>query len=264
MFAFVISPSDVFTKDFAVVSVVEKRDNNLREKISVSDVGDSILTLLPFNTDKHELAPAIKDGWLYYMESRGWKCRYRNFPVAPGEGIGVSGSDKIEVQGKKCSRVQKNEYLNFSPDGKTVLLNTINTKRGSTDLYIGSTEAMGEMGKLEAFPYNSKQYSLGRGTLSPDGKLLVFSSNMPDSFGEFDLWMSRFENGQWLQPVNLGNYINTGLNEAMPYFITNTRLCFSSEGHAGYGGADLYYTDLEGGAFFLSSKYGQDCKQRSQ
>jgi len=81
----------------------------------------------------------------------------------------------------------------------------------------------------------------GMGCLSPDNRTLYFVSNKPGGFGGMDIWMSRFENGLWQAPKNLGSEINTPGDETAPYIhIDNQTLYFASNGHPGMGGSDLF------------------------
>lgn len=78
--------------------------------------------------------------------------------------------------------------------------------------------------------------------ISPGGDTLYFASNRPGGYGQFDIWLSIHEgNNRWSQPVNAGKLINTKANDIAPSLTTlPSVLFFSSEGHAGYGGYDLF------------------------
>ncbi len=90
---------------------------------------------------------------------------------------------------------------------------------------------------------NSKLYSVMHPYLSPDGKTLYFTSDMPGGQGGFDIWMSEQQSsGSWGKPVNLGAPINTSRNETFPTIGADGTLYFSSNGHAGMGGLDIFYT----------------------
>lgn len=100
--------------------------------------------------------------------------------------------------------------------------------------------------KLTAFPFNSDEYSTGHPAVNKDGTILVFASDMPGGFGGSDLYYSvRIGNGQWGRPVNLGNRINTAGNELFPYFSPENKLLFSSTGHPGLGGLDIFEMELK-------------------
>lgn len=83
-------------------------------------------------------------------------------------------------------------------------------------------------------------------TLSSDGKTLYFSSNRPGGLGELDIWKSlKDKDGKWGSPINLGPTINTPGNEKSPFFHSDGKtLYFSSTGHLGYGGYDIFYAKL--------------------
>ncbi len=78
--------------------------------------------------------------------------------------------------------------------------------------------------------------------ISPRGDTLFFVSNRPGGHGQLDIWMSlKDENGQWATPVNAGPTINTNGNEIAPAISSLSNvLFFSSNGHPGYGGYDLF------------------------
>lgn len=93
-------------------------------------------------------------------------------------------------------------------------------------------------------PFNSDNYSCMHPTLSPDGTKLFFSSNMPGGYGGRDLYMSEKKGNTWSKPINLGPDINTEKNEAFPFFHESGVLFFTSDGHSGYGGLDMFMIDL--------------------
>jgi len=82
-------------------------------------------------------------------------------------------------------------------------------------------------------------------TLSPDGNKLYFVSDMEGGQGGLDIWVSSYvKRGRtWGDPVNLGSVINTDGNEMFPFSYTNKRLYFSSTGHPGIGGLDIFYSE---------------------
>ncbi len=108
-------------------------------------------------------------------------------------------------------------------------------------LYIAyKDEDSGDWGKVTEFPFNSDEYSVGHPSLSADGKTLYFSSDMPGGKGGSDIYKSAFRNGKWSKPVNLGSKVNTPGNELFPYIDEKDVLYFSSNGHPGLGGLDIF------------------------
>jgi outer membrane protein OmpA-like peptidoglycan-associated protein len=85
---------------------------------------------------------------------------------------------------------------------------------------------------------------VGHPALSPDGNILYFVSDMPGGLGETDLYFSpRQADGSWGTPVNLGAQVNTAGKELFPAMSPKGKLYFSSTGHAGMGGLDIFVAE---------------------
>ena len=81
----------------------------------------------------------------------------------------------------------------------------------------------------------------GMPTLTADNRSLYFVSDRPGGYGGLDIWVTKFENGLWQLPVNAGPVINTAGDETTPFIgLDNKTLFFSSNGHLGMGGMDLF------------------------
>lgn len=104
----------------------------------------------------------------------------------------------------------------------------------------------GEPKLLELKDHDST--NVGQPTISPDGKTLIFASNMAGGFGGVDLWMSTYDkrSDTWTLPVNLGEDINTAQNDMFPTWGPNNELYFASDGHVGLGGLDIFMADRVG------------------
>lgn len=83
-------------------------------------------------------------------------------------------------------------------------------------------------------------------SLSSDGKVLFFASDRPGGYGGSDIWYAtRKSDGSWSDPVNMGPVINTDRNERSPFLHTDSKtLYFSSNGHDGLGGQDIFYSKM--------------------
>ncbi|MDG3581876.1 OmpA family protein [Galbibacter pacificus] len=93
---------------------------------------------------------------------------------------------------------------------------------------------------ITELPFSSDEYSVGHPSLSPDGKKLYFTSDMPGTIGGSDIYVvDILSEGNFSEPRNLGENINTSGREMFP-FITDKKLYFASEGHLGYGGLDVF------------------------
>ena len=77
--------------------------------------------------------------------------------------------------------------------------------------------------------------------LSPDGRRMVFASNRSGTLGGFDLFLTTDSGAGWTAPRNLGNIFNTTGNEMFPFIDQENNLYFSSDGHNGLGGYDIFF-----------------------
>ncbi|MBU2994925.1 OmpA family protein [Cellulophaga baltica] len=103
----------------------------------------------------------------------------------------------------------------------------------------------GAFSELEELPFNSNDYSVAHPALSPDEKTLYFASDMPGTLGESDIFKVAInEDGTFGTPENLGNTINTEARETFPYITSEKVLYFSSDGHPGLGGLDVFGTKI--------------------
>src|SRR5690606_34342098 len=100
-----------------------------------------------------------------------------------------------------------------------------------------------EMRKLSA-NVNDPKYWDSQPTTASDGVSLYFASDRPGGFGGIDIWMTTKDpvGGEWSIPVNLGPKINTTGDEKTPFIHSDSEtLYFSSNGHFGFGGYDIFY-----------------------
>lgn len=101
-----------------------------------------------------------------------------------------------------------------------------------------------EWTNIRPWEHNPDSFHCGYPCLSSDGKVLFFSSNKPGGNGRYDIYTSELDdNGNWKEPENLGNVINTSGSEVYPFYHKSGRLYFSSDGHAGRGRMDLFYSE---------------------
>ena len=139
-------------------------------------------------------------------------------------------------------------------DGKTMVFAACNREdgKGSCDIYfskkIGNSWTPAQnMG----YPINTSAWE-SQPSISSDGRTLYFVSNRKGGFGDKDIWMSQLgDDGYWQDPVNLGSEINTPEMDASPFIhADNQTLYFSSTGHIGMGGFDLFFSkQLTDGTF---------------
>ena len=136
----------------------------------------------------------------------------------------------------------------FSPDGRTMYLTqcrsdasfpryaTIMTSNRSDAAWSKATELVVTRDTLSAYAHPA---------VSPDGDWLYFTSNMPGGMGGYDIWRIRLTSNGLGGVENVGAPINTPGDELFPTFRPNGDLYFSSDGHEGMGGLDIYYVESE-------------------
>jgi outer membrane protein OmpA-like peptidoglycan-associated protein len=100
----------------------------------------------------------------------------------------------------------------------------------------------GKWTKIRELRFNNEWYNCTTPCLSPDGKKLYFASDKPGGYGGFDIYLSQWRNDYWTDAVNLGPVINTKGNEAYPFITSSGELLFSSDGHEGLGGKDIFFS----------------------
>ncbi|MCF8309432.1 MAG: OmpA family protein [Bacteroidales bacterium] len=85
---------------------------------------------------------------------------------------------------------------------------------------------------------------VGHPTINDDETLIIFAADLPGGEGKKDLWYAKKDgsNGKYNRPVNLGETINTAGNELFPFLRNDSTLYFSSNGHIGMGGLDIFKT----------------------
>ncbi len=104
--------------------------------------------------------------------------------------------------------------------------------------------------KSEPFAYRSDQYSVAHPAITQGGDTLYFVSDMPGGYGGKDIYRSVFRNGRWTEPVNAGTSINTEFNEVFPSVHKSGAFFFSSDRMGGFGGLDIYATNLKKNGLF--------------
>lgn len=159
-------------------------------------------------------------------------------------------SDAINTESHESNAV-------FTKDGKTMYFNRTNTMRKKTDedriahIKIYKAELVDDIWtNVTALPFTSNSYSTEHPSLSKDEKTLYFASDMPGTLGSFDIYkVSINDDGTYGEPENLGNTINTKHREQFPFISEFNVLYFSSIGHEGFGGLDVFRSNLVNGSF---------------
>jgi len=156
----------------------------------------------------------------------------------------------ISADGKRMY-FDRNDYFEGDYDKSANGINQINL------YYAENIDGKGWSGVVSA-PFNNNEYSTGHPALSQDGKTLYFVSDMPGGKGGSDIYMVAINSdGSLGTPERLGDNINTEGKELFPYIDSNGTLYFSSNGHMGIGGLDVFYAEAQGDGFDVVNNLGK-------
>ena len=182
----------------------------------------------------------------------------------------ANGNDKSEITGMKRSDIfysKKDEkgnwqrpepaegelnsafdegVMSFSPDGQTMYLTMARRAldaNTSVEIYT-SRRSDATWSAPQKFEITADTISaVGHPAVSPDGTYLYFASDMPGGFGGKDIWRINLKERVG-SLENLGEQINTPGDEMFPYVRADSLLYFSSDGHPGFGGLDMFVARL--------------------
>lgn len=158
--------------------------------------------------------------------------------------------ESVHKSTSKDNTLDYNTPISLTRDGQTayyskrvfVKPNTgIFSKKEPVHKVYRADKVKGEWKTVRELALCPKEFSALHPAVSPDGKRLFFASNMPGTFGEFDIYVATISgNGAMGNARNLGEKVNTDKNDLYPKLIKDNTLVFASEGHRGYGGLDVY------------------------
>ncbi|XCF05582.1 OmpA family protein [Tamlana crocina] len=142
----------------------------------------------------------------------------------------------------------------FTKDGNTMYFTRNNyldgKKRRDKDHVIRlkifkATKTGDTWGNIIELPFNDDSYSVGHPALNPNEDKLYFASDMPGTYGMSDIWYVKILGEDiYSNPVNMGDVINTPARETFPFVSDDKNLYFSSDGHTGMGGLDIFAAKL--------------------
>lgn len=183
----------------------------------------------------------------------------------------VTGDKRSEITGMKLSDIwfsKKNEQGNwqrpepaggelntdmdegivsFTPDGQTMYLTKARrseTSNTSVEIYTSKRSDATWSAPVKLEITADTLSAVGHPAVSPDGRYLYFSSDMPGGYGGKDIWRINL-NERAGSLENLGPQINTAGDETFPYIRTDSLMYFSSDGHPGFGGLDIFKAHLD-------------------
>ncbi|WP_264560490.1 OmpA family protein [Flavobacterium sp. N2270] len=223
------------------IDVVETFDPNMKmEKLPVSIS----------STEFEETNPIISaDGKTIYITRKDCKFNIDSenddiwFATKDNQG---KWSD-LKNMGRPLNNKGNNFVISSSPDNNTLLVGNkyaadgINTNGSGVSISSKTIDGWEIPKALEIKDYINKSKYVGY-FLSSDNKHLLMAVERDEGLGLSDFFVSFIEdNGTWSKPVHMGNQINTKEDEANPFLAADGKtMYFSSNGHPGYGGYDLF------------------------
>lgn len=234
------------------------------EELRSKNAGVYEVRNLVFNSDLDDFSPAMQGNKVVFASDRDrgasvkrehtWTGSPFNelyeVEVKEGNVLGTEMYSRPVKFSKDLNSKYHDAAVAFSGDGNEIFYtrnNVTGRKLGKDDkgitrlkVYSGNKSGENNWTDPTSLPFNSDEYSVAHPALNAEGTKLFFASDMPGGFGGMDLYFSEFEDGSWGPPVNLGNKINTEGNEIFPTWHGEDHLYFSSDGHIGLGGLDLY------------------------
>lgn len=225
------------------------------------------VSLLAFNTDGSDFAPTLWKNKLVFASDTAidtkkkkdfWTGRsyYNMYAVPCDKGICKPELQKLS-ETKKANIKYHDGPATFSADGKLMYFTRTKyndnffakkTDPGKDSFVLLETmiatdydSTSKEFKTITPFQHNSDECSVAHPAISPSGKVLAFTSNMKKGQGGSDIYIcKKMGGGSWAKPQNAGSIINTEGEELFPYWVDNETLYFSSDGHEGIGGLDIY------------------------
>ncbi|MBT8265743.1 MAG: OmpA family protein [Bacteroidia bacterium] len=216
---------------------------------------------LEINSETSDFGGTLQGGKLYITSARntsrrtyGWNGQpfldiYEYTVSSDGSYVGE------RLLGNRINTKYHEGIVSFSPDGKTMYFSresyfdnlyekdTLTKNKISVLNLYRSTLLSDGWSEVDPLPFNSNNYSVKNPSVSSDGKTLYFASNMPGGFGDFDIYKAAInDDGTLGEPMNLGQKVNTEGQEMFPYISSDNSLYFSSNGHLGLGGLDVFQT----------------------
>ena len=224
--------------------------------------------LMPLvNSRNSDYSPAFGNGEyteMYFTSSRKGGLTDK-IDARTGETFSDVWFTKINKKGKWSLPIVVAEPINTEGNEGSVALNKRGTVMYLTQCKVEKKKSLGcgiyvskRKGKLWGAPQLlqikvDSNTTIGHPALSEDETVLIFSSDMSGGYGGKDLWMSvKGKRNRWSDPINLGPMVNTPGDEMFPFLHTDGTIYFSSNGHVGMGGLDIYKTSQdENGAYKL-------------
>ena len=227
------------------------------KKFNVQDAG--------INSAYSDFGGTLQGGQLYIATARNEMGKSYGWNEEPFLDIYVAQkNDDGSFQAPSPVEALNTKYhegvVSFSPDGNTMYFSresyydkiferdSLSRNKFSVLNLYKSTKELEGWSEGEALSLNSENYSVKNPAVSPDGKTLFFASDMAGGMGQFDIYSAPInDDGSVGEATNLGQKLNTEGQEMFPFVSSDNTLYFSSDGHLGLGGMDVFFAKLVDG-----------------
>ena len=215
---------------------------------------------IDINSEYSDFGSIIKDKKIYFTSSRNTDRKSYGWNDEPfldiySSTINEKGSFLEPNLLEELNSKFHEGILSFSADGNTIYFTRESfyekefekseenkNKYGQSYIY-KATKLKDKFNIIESLDINDPSFSNKNPMVSPDGEHLYFSSNRPGGFGMYDIYRASINDDGTLSNVeNLGQNVNSEGQEGFPFLSNDDVLYFSSDGHLGIGGLDVFYS----------------------
>lgn len=267
--------ADGWMKKFTIAAPNDHRakkfisGNSILTKVLIGKDNYSINNL-DVNTKEQDFGPTFYNNQIVFASTReGFKSIKRSYNwnelpfldlyVANKEGKQLSNPVSLN---KKFNNKMHEGPASFANEGKLMAFTRNNYENKSEDgkikLQIFFAEKQDDENWDNAVPFylNDPNYSVGHPSLSENGSVMYFASDMPGGVGGVDIYkVEKKSDDTWGKPINLGSAVNTEADELFPFYHgKRDMLFFSSKGLPGIGGLDLFVSKANEEGTFLDAQ----------
>lgn len=240
------------------------KDKNYLEKLLGEEPQYTVVAVSGINSEYSDFGGFIQGEDFYFASARntkrgtyGWNSQ-PYLDIYQAKIVGETIQDPQPVKGDVNTKYHESS-VSISPDGNRMYFDRNDYYKGKfkrgedgiNQIHIYYAENVsGEWKDIQKTSFNDENHSTGHPAVSPDGKWLYFSSDRDGGQGDSDIYrVSIEEDGSFGTPENLPTHINTEGKEVFPFVDSEGTLYFSSDGHPGLGGLDVFYAEAEGNGF---------------
>jgi outer membrane protein OmpA-like peptidoglycan-associated protein/tetratricopeptide (TPR) repeat protein len=222
------------------------------------------------NTGNSEYSPSVSGSMLYFAALRDGKITLIDgkegdfYAKIYKTGINAKGEfDKPEALGGEINRLGTHQgNVSFSPDGQTMYFTRFTlsgNEVGESTIFYSSKQGDGSWGAAKEVSGVNGKWQVKHPVMGElFGKPVMFmTSNMESTKGGFDIfYANKIGEGEFSNPVNLGDVINTTGDDETPFY-QNGKLYFSSNGHPTIGGSDIFVSSWNGATWTKPENMGK-------